>query len=489
MRNLTEFLQNLADDLATWLVYIAIVALFLLSVVRCVAPVWESKRILRRATRLVRKGEKKDSADWQAETFLGRGALYPHWQEYLNNLFFADGAYHNPSNIEDYLNEDTVIYGPGRSAFSDAAPGLMVSLGFLGTLIGISRGLMGFSMDNITEVTQAIQRLIPNMQYAFNTSIVGVVGSILFTIINKNAQGGARHALLAFVSTMNKYAGIASVDPMTQIAIYQQEQTTILHTLSRELKSEFSDSVARAVYSSLLPLEKNIDNFMSVATKEQIRGVNAIVEKFLDAMDDALSGQFASLATAMTTAARSQKDLQQSLSSSIDGIRAMTAEFQEAHRASGELLSQYGKYLDSAAETAHSTNAAAEHMAIVSRQQMQYLQAASGLQAQLSEAAQALSRAYDGLLDAVGAMDAAGEKMADNSEKLLTGVMGDLDKSYNEFFARVDDATRRLSDAVTNVQKGIDSLPKVLDDAASLYAAQAEYLAEALRDTAQRLEG
>ena len=58
----------------------------------------------------------------------------------MNNLFFADGVYHNASNVEDYINEDTAIYGPGRISFAEAIPGLMVSLGFLGTLIGLTTG-------------------------------------------------------------------------------------------------------------------------------------------------------------------------------------------------------------------------------------------------------------------------------------------------------------------------------------------------------------
>jgi hypothetical protein len=44
------------------------------------------------AAHLIKKGEKDDSVAWQEETFSGRGVLYAHWTEYLNNLFFADGA-------------------------------------------------------------------------------------------------------------------------------------------------------------------------------------------------------------------------------------------------------------------------------------------------------------------------------------------------------------------------------------------------------------
>ena len=127
---LEKIIANYMDDAINMCVYIAIAALFLLSFMKCVLPVWRTRALLRRAIRSIKQGE-KSKRSWQEDNFLGKGALYPHWSEYLDNLFFADGEYHNASNVEDYINEETVIVQPGRGALSGAAPGLMVSLFFL----------------------------------------------------------------------------------------------------------------------------------------------------------------------------------------------------------------------------------------------------------------------------------------------------------------------------------------------------------------------
>ena len=126
-------------------VYAVIVLLFIVGVIRCIAPIAHTRATIRRAIRSIKQGA-TGKRSWQEDKFLGKGCLYPHWSEYLNNLFFADGVYHNASNVEDYINEDTAIYGPGRISFAEAIPGLMVSLGFLGTLIGLTTGLSGFDM-------------------------------------------------------------------------------------------------------------------------------------------------------------------------------------------------------------------------------------------------------------------------------------------------------------------------------------------------------
>jgi hypothetical protein len=97
-----------------------IVLLFLFGFLRWSCPSC-APGTLKRAIRKIKAGDKKHS--WQDDFFLGKGPLYSHWSEYLNNLFFADGVYHNASNVEDYINEETVIYTPGSANFAEVASG------------------------------------------------------------------------------------------------------------------------------------------------------------------------------------------------------------------------------------------------------------------------------------------------------------------------------------------------------------------------------
>ena len=188
---------SLTSNASNLLVYIAIVVTFVLGVVLCVMPVMRNRRLLKRGVRLIRQGTKA-RRNWQQEDFLGSGSLMPHWSAYLNNLFFAEGEYHNASNVEDFINEETTINGPGRSALAEAVPSLLVSLGFLGTLIGLAQGLSGFDMTDSTTAQQSIMVLIPGMKYAFMTSIFGVIGSILFTMLTRAVYGSTENALKRF---------------------------------------------------------------------------------------------------------------------------------------------------------------------------------------------------------------------------------------------------------------------------------------------------
>ncbi len=243
------------DTIINLSVYTVIVLLFIVGIIRCIAPISRTRATIRRAIRSIKQGA-TGKRSWQEDKFLGKGCLYSHWSEYLNNLFFADGVYHNASNVEDYINEDTAIYGPGRISFAEAIPGLMVSLGFLGTLIGLTTGLSGFDMADAEAVQESIVTLIPGMRYAFMTSIVGVVGSITFTLITRFVCGSAEHTLQDFYGAMSRYAGVLSVDPMTQIAIYQQEQTALIQTMSQDLNGGFTDRLEEIITGAAVPIQK-----------------------------------------------------------------------------------------------------------------------------------------------------------------------------------------------------------------------------------------
>ena len=78
-----EFWQSLKSwmgDGFSIFVYIAIVALFVIGVIKCILPVVRTRDLLKNAVKNIRKGDKARRS-WQEDRFLGRGALMAHWSE------------------------------------------------------------------------------------------------------------------------------------------------------------------------------------------------------------------------------------------------------------------------------------------------------------------------------------------------------------------------------------------------------------------------
>lgn len=498
----TAFLSNAANAL----VYLAIAALFVVCIVKCVAPMVNSKRLLQRAVRSIKKGE-SGKRSWQDEDFLGKGYLQPHWSEYLNNLFFADGEFHNPSNVEDFINEDTAIYGPGRATLSEAAPGVMVSLGFLGTLVGMSMGLSGFDMSNADAVMQSIPQLISGMKYAFNTSIVGVVASITFTLITRIVSGTALRALNNFYAAMSTYAGVLSVDPMTQIAIYQQEQTALIQTMAEDMAGAMAERMATAMAGAMdkavSPLARSVEEFVHYASRDHVRGVEALVARFVQHMDQALGGQFSHLAATIDGVCRNQDQMQEGMRQAVDGMMRMSQDILQVQKISEDMLTQFDSYLTKLngshqmVEDGYARIAAnVEHLEIIARQQNGYLQSVSKLQGEVIKALESFQVATDRFMNAFsenvqktaegmtrvsGEMKRNGDALAANQKALVEGVAKDIDKAYNTFFANVDKTTEQLHWLVEDVKTTLGKLPDLLDGTAGLYANQADRLTDALR--------
>lgn len=503
---MAQFFTETVSDLATAFVYLAIAILFVVAMIKCVAPVATTRGLLRRAVRQIKKGE-HSRRSWQEEDFLGKGVLYPHWKEYLNNLFFADGEFHNPSNVEDFINEETVIEGPGRSQFADAAPGLMVSLGFLGTLIGMTTGLSGFDMQDSEAVMASIRQLLPGVRYAFTTSIVGVIASIVTTLIVRVIHGSALRALTSFYSAMNEYAGVVSVEPMTQIAIYQQEQTALIarmaENLSGDLAEKMGKGIAAAISKSYQGLQSSLDEFMSFATREQMRGLDMVIQRFMQQMNASVNGQFEQLARTLEETDRNQAKLNDYVRQAIEGLSQVSHNVVQAAQLSGAFTGKLDQYLDTlnaaagqAQEGQDRMASSVEHLEIVARQYNNYLQSVGRLQSEVTGALEHFQDTAQKFMDAFStsaqstaqsmgeaalSLRQSGEVLASNHKALVGGISKDIDQTYNAFFKSTNELVEHMGWVIDDVKSTIDRLPDTMDGAADLYARQADRLTDALR--------
>lgn len=68
-----------------------------------------------------------------------------------------------------------------HSQFLEYAPGIMTSLGILGTFVGIVIGLLAFNVDDIDG---SIKALLAGMKTAFITSLVGMLLSVIFKVVD-----------------------------------------------------------------------------------------------------------------------------------------------------------------------------------------------------------------------------------------------------------------------------------------------------------------
>lgn len=86
---------------------------------------------------------------------------------------------------EPFIGGDVLLYKMGSRPVMDAGAGICVSLGVLGTFVGLAMGLDGLSMGNTEQLRQGIDGLLSGMKVAFYTSVWGVVLSLGWTAYDR----------------------------------------------------------------------------------------------------------------------------------------------------------------------------------------------------------------------------------------------------------------------------------------------------------------
>jgi len=356
----------------------------------------------------------------------------------------------------------------------------------------------------------AIRTLIPGMRYAFTTSVVGVVASILFTVSTSIVNGAARSTLSDFYAAMHNNAGVLTVDPLNQIAIYQQEQTAQIQAIAADITGAMTNRMAAVLENSLEPVRQSLDSFCRYTTRQQTQALDTVLSRFLDRMDEQLHGQFKNLGACIHETVEWQKRTQQNADGMMDQLARVTRDVIEIQKATDGILAKFSVYVDKISSAQGLSEEAYQRIAsnvaqmeIVSSQQTATLQAIAKMQGEISKAmadqraaaeettraiADTLGKIEKDLEKSAQELRGSGETLAESHKAFVSGVNEDLEKTYNTFFADIGETTRQLDRLVHDVQTTMERLPDVLDAAANLYADQGEKLAGAVRDMRMTIE-
>ncbi len=337
-------------DLADYVVYGAIAVVTLIGLFKCLIPLWRTTSALRRAiTRLQdNAGKQLDKPVWQEARFVGR-RLKNSWLRFLQNAEQLDRR-GLPTNVEDYINDDTVTHGPGNAGLAELIPNLLTSLGILGTFMGLSRGLSSLNFADSTQLIQGIPDLLSGMRFAFGTSVAGISCSLVFNMLNRISQGSSYRAIDDFVTSFTQLAMSRPLDNDVQMIIQNQDRNFMLQGINETLADRLAENVGRSITRSMAPVTESMDRFIVGTTRNQIEGVNAIVSRFLSEMDRSLGGQFSSLSRTMATLEESQVQASRATGENLSAAEGIVRNAQALQEITSRALDKFDRYMASLTE-------------------------------------------------------------------------------------------------------------------------------------------
>lgn len=331
-----QLLSLLGTNLVDFLVYGAIALVVLVGVCKCIYPVFRNGSLLNRAVaKLEKTAGNNQRPSWREPRFLGR-ALRNEWQKFLLNAGQLD-VRGMPCDIEDYINEDSVIDKPGHSQLAELIPSLLTSLGILGTFIGLMEGLTSVNFSDAQGTMDSIPLLLTGMRFAFATSVAGITCSLLFNMFYRMSVGRACRALDSFDEVFYELAMPRPLSPEVQLICQKQDEEERLARIAEAVGNRVASSLEMAVSRAMDPLTKSLDTFIQGATQEQVEGVRRIVGQFVSQMNAQLSGQMTTLGHTMEMVSQGQLQTQKNLQNTLNAAQAMAADAQAMQVASAQM--------------------------------------------------------------------------------------------------------------------------------------------------------
>ena len=347
LSNVTAILPDLAD----YLVYSAIAVVTLIGLFKCLIPLWKTTGALRRAiSRLqANAGKTTDKPVWQEARFVGK-RLQDIWLRFLQNAEQLDRR-GLPTNVEDYINDDTVTHGPGNATLAELIPNLLTSLGILGTFMGLSRGLSSLNFADASELIKGIPDLLGGMRFAFGTSVAGISCSIVFNMMNRISQGSSYRAIDDFVSSFTQLAMSRPLDNDVQMIIQNQDRNFMLQGINDTLVDRLAENVGRSITRAMNPVSESMDHFIVGATRNQIDGV--IVARFLDEMDRSLGNQFSALSLSMDSLTKNQISASRAAGENVAAAQGIVNNALALQEMTNHILDKFDHYMKGINEVRH----------------------------------------------------------------------------------------------------------------------------------------
>ena len=486
------------------LIYLAIVLVFFAALMRCVFPLSRMAARLRRASRTIvtEHRQNKEKKSWNDLHFLG-DRLQGTWTDFLQNAELRD-AHGGSCDVTEYINEDTIIYATGGTRLAELTPGILVSLGILGTFLGLVMGLSGLTLSasDTSTLLAGMEKLIAGMSTAFLTSIAGVVASIAFNLINNHYVGKCEKAIDRFCDVFSLYAMPKPVSEETAMLTLQQEQTAYIRQAVEEISQKMAVQVEQSIMRAMLPVQRSMDNFILAATQAQVEGVDRIAQVFVQRMNVALGQEFDHLRQVLAETGVEQQKVQQEMRAATEAIAQMTQDVVNMHQLSQGVLEHFRDYVsdmnDSRAQVDETNRKTIELLTAMNKtsgQQAMYLARLQEYQASLASVQQQYTAMTDSFLHnaqeqtriTAKEMDRAVDQMHEGAQA-LAGAYEQFTKETKENLAHttalfdesITTSIRQLDKTLSSMRETTQLIPQLMSQSRERYAEQVDQFVTAL---------
>ena len=289
--------------------------------------------------------------------------LRKNWALYNHHLFkFKDNVYKTEDFAEDFFN-NSLIQKILNLRFWWSIPGSFVGFGILGTFVGLTLGISGFSLESSTEIQESIKNLLGGIGTAFLTSLHGIALSILFGFIEKHQFHKFNFSIQKLCDFLNQKFKLTKKD---KLYIDDMKQKDFKDYIDVKLKDLFisTDSEGKELTPANLLRDMLIESEKQSISLESFSTdlAEVIIDKFEESTEKTLLPKFTEIlhslkdldtgikAFSSSTGKDIGKGVNQAIESLQEELKTVVADFREAF--SSGAMQQLNKVVESLDESA-----------------------------------------------------------------------------------------------------------------------------------------
>ncbi|MDA8686131.1 anti-phage ZorAB system protein ZorA [Robiginitalea sp.] len=214
------------------------------------------------------------------------------WREFDESLVYHDEKIENTLDADHFFNENTLASNLFYNDFLKNVPNTLVGLGVIFTFIGLVLGLSDLSItsDNIESLKTGIESIVNGAKISFWSSIVGIILSIVFSILLAQYKTKLRHDLQRLQRQIDYcYPRTNPEKSLAQIREFSKVTEMHLGALSETLGEKLQEAVrgvgeeiSRGVQESLTSaIRPFMDDIASKAMNSSETAFDQIINEFL----------------------------------------------------------------------------------------------------------------------------------------------------------------------------------------------------------------
>lgn len=263
-----------------------------------------------------------------------KGHLLPAWKSfYVKYMSYQQKGILYTPDVYDFFFEEPLVHKFGKRKFAEVVAGIFLSMGIVGTFVGIAFGVSQVHVNGDSSTMQdGISSLLTGMKVKFASSIAGVLLSLIWQLIDKgifyprltNAFGSIRQQLDESFPTQDQSTLLFSMDQRQEKQM-QDFQSFLSDVLIPNMVNGVADSIQKSLAPQMERTEKMMTDLMQTSTVNQSEGMQQMVNQFVTQLNELTGDHMKNLGEALNNTVEWQKKVHEEMGALVQSMQDSAA--------------------------------------------------------------------------------------------------------------------------------------------------------------------